>query len=99
MPCRANSPIPSLPAAMLVLFPALARAGIISADFRAGTDGPGFLDRGRSLTDDVAALRRAAFRLGLVVGASGSAEGAGGLVCRPLWRVSEEILEGHQAGG
>ena len=43
-----------LPAAMLVLFAAAARAGVVAPDFRTRANGFGFFDCGGGFTDDIA---------------------------------------------
>ena len=49
-------------ATVLVLFSAVARTGVIAADFGAGAHGPGLLYRGGGFADDIAALWRSIAR-------------------------------------
>src|SRR5262249_6488668 len=80
------------PAALLVLFAAAARAGIVAADLRTGADGLGSGERFGGFADDVAGARA-----GAAAGRAGAAEGAGGLMHGLLRETAEELLEGHQA--
>src|SRR5205807_5948844 len=81
-----------LPAAMLVLPAAAARARIVASDFRSVADRLGLLRRGHRFADHFTPLGRRRVARRLV-----SAEGAGGLVHRLLRHAAQELLERHQA--
>src|SRR5204863_807662 len=87
----------SLPAARLVLLPAVAGTRIVAADFRARPDRPGLLGllhRGRGFADHIAAF---AGPLLLPVGAGRrTAERAGGLMRRLLRQAAPKFFERHQ---
>src|SRR5580765_6362199 len=83
-------------AAVLILFAAQARAGIVATDFGTRPHGFGFCDGVGGFANDIAVLGGAVWVAW--IGGRTTESGWWRLMSRLLWHVTEEILEGHETG-
>ena len=88
---------------MLILFAALAWAGVVASHLWADPHRLRFFHGSSSFADDIAVLGgrfRARFlRRGGVAACGSAAKGASRLMARALRHVSQKVFESHQAGG